>query len=76
MRVPSYEPQVSANLPAAGAQPNAEARTAPARALEGVASGLGQIGQVLMREQQRRNERLNALESLDLRNRLKPKLRP
>lgn len=69
MRVPAYEPQVSANLPAAGAQPNAEARTAPARALEGVASGLGQIGQVLMREQQRRNERLNALESLDLRNR-------
>ncbi len=69
MRVPAYEPQVSANLPAAGARPNVEARTAPARALEGVTSGLGQVGQVLMREQQRRNERLNALESLDLRNR-------
>ena len=69
MRVPTYEPQVSANLPAAGAQPDVGARTAPARAVEGVASGLGQIGQVLMREQQRRNERLNALESLDLRNR-------
>lgn len=69
MRVPAYEPQVSANLPAAGAQPDVGARTAPARAIEGVASGLGQIGQVLMREQQRRNERLNALESLDLRNR-------
>ena len=69
MRVPTYEPQVSANLPAAGAQPDVGARTAPARAVEGVASGLGQVGQVLMREQQRRNERLNALESLDLRNR-------
>ena len=69
MRVPTYEPQVSPNLPDAGVRPNIEARTAPVRALEGVASGLGQIGQVLMREQQRRNERLNALESLDLRNR-------
>ena len=69
MRVPAYEPQVSANLPAAGSQPDVGARTAPASALEGVASGLSQIGQVLMREQQRRNERLNALESLDLRNR-------
>lgn len=69
MRVPSYEPQVSPNLPNAGARPNVGARTAPARALEGVTSGLGQVGQVLMREQQRRNERLNALESLDLRNR-------
>ena len=69
MRVPTYEPQVSPNLPDAGERPNVEARTAPARALEGVTSGLGQVGQVLMREQQRRNERLNALESLDLRNR-------
>lgn len=69
MRVPTYEPQVSPNLPDAGVRPNIEARTAPVRALEGVASGLGQIGQVLMREQQRRNERLNSLESLDLRNR-------
>ncbi len=69
MRVPTYEPQVSPNLPASTAQQNVEARTAPLRALEGVSSGLGQVGQALLQEQQRRNERLNRLESIDLRNR-------